>query len=266
MINIEERARLIEPILRKTMDQVIELRSSDDFEIITKQDGSPVTNADFWANNFLLEKLGKLFPGELMIGEENDRKEIPTGTKLIWFFDPIDGTKNYISMHNPFHILLGISIDGEPVMGICAYPLTGNMIVGGEQYPAEIWHRDGSIIPLSRASNYSSKSMMITLKGFSDVGRNQVYNHPLFEKAKPVLGHPSIMGPAFSYSEAYIDHRDIHWWDLCGPAAIMRSLGYEVGRYLDNSSQMNNGDLFTDRFFCFPPGTPKELKEFVIQK
>jgi len=263
MLEVEKRALLLEPILREAMAHVITLRHSSDFEVFIKEDGSPVTNADIWANAFLLEKISSIFPGELIIGEENEHKNYEPGTNLIWFFDPIDGTKNFISSKNPFHILIGISVEGEPVMGVCAYPLSGDIIVGGENYPAQKWHSNGSKSALGRANPYTPGSMMITLKGFDDIKRNQVYNHPSFQKAKPVWGHPSIMGPIFELSEAYIDHRSIHWWDLCGPAAIMRSLGYEVGRNLDGSCAMNDGSLYANRFFCFPPGTPIEIKHLV---
>ena len=265
MIHIEERARVLIPILRRVMNKVVELRSRDDFEIIIKEDGSPVTNADLWANAYLLDELRRLFPGEILIGEENDKKDLPINADIVWFFDPIDGTKNYISMKNPFHILIGICVQGEPVLGICAYPLSGDILIGGYDYPAVMWHADGSKTSLDQASYYSSGILKITLKGFDEIQRNAVYNHPKFEKAKPLWGHPGIMGPAFGFSDAYMDRRNIHWWDLCGPAAIMRSLGYEVGRTLDNTCQMNTGVLFTDRFFCFLPGTPADLKRFLLQ-
>jgi 3'(2'), 5'-bisphosphate nucleotidase len=263
MLEVVKRARLLEPMLRVVMAQVIKLRNSINFEIIIKEDGSPVTNADLWANEFILQEMSRIFPGELLIGEENEQKVVPRDLELVWFFDPIDGTKNFINRSNPFHILIGLCSYGEPILGLCAYPLSGDIIVGGQSYSAEVWHADGSKTSLNSASSYTSGSLKITLKGFDEVHRNLVYNHPSFQKAKPVLGHPSMMGPIFGFSDAYIDHRTIHYWDLCAPAAIMRSLGYQVGRNLDNTNKMNDGTLNTARFFCFPPGTPMDLKQFV---
>jgi len=68
------------------------------------------------------------------------------------------------------------------------------------------------------------------------------------------------MGLMFDISTGYMDRRTIHWWDLCGPAAIMKSLGYEVGKTLDNQCAMNDGSLNTSRFHCLLPDTPEEVR------
>jgi len=264
MTEAEQRARALEPTVRTAMQKVVELRKGPDFEIFTKDDESPVTSADFWANEFILGKMSELFPGERMIGEESDDKSYAPGTQLLWYVDPIDGTKNFISGHNPFHILIGLCIDGEPALGMCAYPTTGDIIVGGKGFPAQTWTRDGNVLPLKQAPNWSETLIHpITLKGFSEHSRKMLYSVDGLAKADPVFRHPSMMGLAFGISVGYMDHRTIHWWDLCGPSAIMRSLGYEVGKTLDNVCAMNDGSLNTGRFHCLPKGVPMGVKKLL---
>ncbi len=246
------------------MQKVVELRKDPSFVIYTKGDESPVTSADFWANEFILGKMTELFPGEHLIGEESNDKSYTPGTGILWYVDPIDGTKNFISGHNPFHILIGLCLDGEPVLGICAYPTTGDIIVGGSGFPAQVWNANGSVKPLPKAVDWSSEKVHpLTLKGFSEHARTQVYSSNGLRKAEPVYRHPSMMGLAFGISMGYMDHRMIHWWDLCGPAAIMRSLGYEVGKTIDNVCAMNDGSLNTNRFHCLLPGTPDDVRQLL---
>jgi 3'-phosphoadenosine 5'-phosphosulfate (PAPS) 3'-phosphatase len=248
------------------MQKVVELRSRSDFKIYTKGDESPVTSADFWANEFILDAMAKLFPGEHLIGEESEDKSYAPGIDTLWYIDPIDGTKNYISGNNPFHILIGLCVDGEPTIGICAYPTNGDIIVGGSNYQARIWRANGTETAMNKAQEWSTaKSHPITLKGFSEQARTRVYGKSGLRKADHVYRHPTMMGLVFGISSGYMDHRRIHWWDLCGPAAIMRSLGYEVGKTFDNTCSMNDGSLNTDRFHCLMPGTPTEVRELLYQ-
>ncbi len=264
MTETEQRARALEPIIRSTMQKVVDLRNGSEFEIFIKGDESPVTSADYWANEFILSEMEKLFPGERLIGEESDDKSYEPGIETLWYIDPIDGTKNYISGNNPFHILIGLCINGEPEMGICAYPTNGDILVGGHNYPARIWHANGSETQIESAVDWSIADLHpITLKGFSEKSRLKVYSTNGLRRADPVFRHPTMMGLAFGISTGYMDHRRIHWWDLCGPAAIMKSLGFEVGKTLDNICAMNDGSLNTDRFHCFPKGVPTSVKKLL---
>jgi 3'-phosphoadenosine 5'-phosphosulfate (PAPS) 3'-phosphatase len=266
MTEAEQRARALEPTIRAAMRRVVELRKDPTFTIFTKDDESPVTSADYWANDFILGEMALLFPGEHLIGEESQDKSYIPGTQLLWYVDPIDGTKNFISGNNPFHILIGLCLDGEPVLGICAYPTTGDIIVGGSGFAAQRWSDNGVITHMPRAIEWPSiGEHPLTLKGFSEIARKHVFGNNGLRKAEPVFRHPSMMGLAFGISMGYMDHRTIHWWDLCGPAAIMKSLGYEVGKTIDNICAMNDGSLNTSRFHCLLPGTPLPLKELLHQ-
>lgn len=264
MTEAEKRARALEPIVRSAMKKVVELRNEPAFEIFIKDDDSPVTSADYWANDFILGHMSSLFPGERMIGEESEDKSYPKGTDILWYIDPIDGTKNFISGKNPFHILIGLSLDGEPALGICAYPTTGDIIVGGTGFPAQTWHEGGAVTIAKPAARWNESAYHpVTLKGFSEQTRLEVYRYDGLSKAEPVFRHPSMMGLMFGISKGYMDRRTIHWWDLCGPASIMKSQGYEVGKTLDNRCQMNDGSLNTSRFHCLLPGTPDEIRELL---
>lgn len=264
MTEAEQRAKALEPTVRSAMKAVVELRNDPSFEIFTKHDESPVTSADYWANDFILSHMAKLFPGERLIGEESDDKSYTAGTDVLWYVDPIDGTKNFISGKNPFHILIGMCMGGEPAVGICAYPTTGDIIVGGIGFPAQTWHAGGAISEMRSAARWTEMAQHpVTLKGFSEAARHAVYGSNGLSKAEPVFRHPSMMGLMFGISTGYMDRRSIHWWDLCGPAAIMKSRGFEVGKTLDNKCAMNDGSLNTNRFHCLLPGTPEGVRRLL---
>jgi histidinol phosphatase-like enzyme (inositol monophosphatase family) len=66
---------------------------SADLAVERKGDGTPVTAADKAAERFLREELGRRFPDDAIIGEEEPSS---TGTSgCTWVIDPIDGTKSF---------------------------------------------------------------------------------------------------------------------------------------------------------------------------
>ncbi len=75
-------------------------------EIITKSDGSKVTNADKDLEVFLKNEIIKRFPGFFFLGEEYGqmRGKIP----FRFILDPIDGTTQYIQNEQGHSISLGL--------------------------------------------------------------------------------------------------------------------------------------------------------------
>jgi len=63
-----------------------------DLEVRTKQDRTPVTEADVGVERMIRARLAESFPDDAVLGEEGGR----TGdAPRVWVIDPIDGTKNF---------------------------------------------------------------------------------------------------------------------------------------------------------------------------
>jgi len=90
-------------------------------DIVVKEDGSPVSSADFESNAILTTALKKLFPGDLILSEEGPHELIPEKGR-IWLIDPLDGTRGFIEGQNDFCILLSLLVDGLPQEGIVYFP------------------------------------------------------------------------------------------------------------------------------------------------
>ena len=69
-----------------------------DVAIQTKSDNTPVTEADLFVSQFLIEKLTALFPDIPVLSEENCN--IPFEQRqtwqTYWLIDPLDGTQQFI--------------------------------------------------------------------------------------------------------------------------------------------------------------------------
>lgn len=261
----ESRFNLLKPYIVKAGEQIIRMRNAPDFNVEIKPDKSPVSNADIWANSYFSEIIQKNFPGEIIVGEESEDKSYPKGSELIWYIDPIDGTKNYVKGSDHFYILIGLSIDGIPSFGIYYKPVTGQFITGyGKNNVYLVDHSDNQT-PLS-ANQYIPENSAFIMKRVDQELKEALKNKFGIERHHYIKDKVEMLGPLFGESNGYITMRRTAFWDLCTPAAIMRAAGYEIANQSDQSPVLFNGGGYkSDYFFSLPPNTPNGVKKLLFQ-
>ena len=77
--------------------------------VLTKEDKSPLTEADLASNNIIIEKLRLLNDNIPILSEEslvewNERKNWNT----YWLIDPLDGTKEFINKNGEFTVNIAL--------------------------------------------------------------------------------------------------------------------------------------------------------------
>lgn len=87
----------------------------------TKADHSPVTLADREAEAAMRAMIEAAFPGDAIIGEEYGTK--PGSSGRAWVLDPVDGTRAFVSGRPIFGTLIGLMIEGWPMLGIIDQPI-----------------------------------------------------------------------------------------------------------------------------------------------
>jgi len=97
--------------------------------VVTKDDGSPVTEADAAAEAVIIAQLQPT--GLPVLGEESVAAGIiPVLGERYFVVDPLDGTKEFIKRNGEFTVNIGLVEDGSPVMGVVLAPATGEIFVG----------------------------------------------------------------------------------------------------------------------------------------
>jgi myo-inositol-1(or 4)-monophosphatase len=94
-----------------------------------KADDSPVTVADRLSEQFIRQRIEARFPGHAIVGEEFGIQE-SQGATFRWFIDPIDGTKAFVRGVPLYAVLLGLEIEGQPLVGAAYYPALDEMLSG----------------------------------------------------------------------------------------------------------------------------------------
>ncbi|HEV7682148.1 MAG TPA: 3'(2'),5'-bisphosphate nucleotidase CysQ [Pyrinomonadaceae bacterium] len=88
-------------------------------------DGEPVTQADKLANEIIVSRLQREFPGDGILAEESIDTAHRLDKSRVWMIDPLDGTTGFIEGNGDFAVQIGLSENGNCVLGVVYQPLTG---------------------------------------------------------------------------------------------------------------------------------------------
>jgi 3'(2'), 5'-bisphosphate nucleotidase len=98
------------------------------FDVESKQDTSPVTEADRAAELIILGALGVSASGVPVIAEEEVAAgRIPAHDDLFFLVDPLDGTKEFIRGGDDYTVNIGLISRGAPRLGVVYAPATGRL-------------------------------------------------------------------------------------------------------------------------------------------
>jgi 3'(2'), 5'-bisphosphate nucleotidase len=98
------------------------------FEVESKQDASPVTEAVRAAEMIILGVLARVAPGVPVIAEEEVAAgRIPAHDETYFLVDPLDGTKEFIRGGDDYTVNIGLIESGKPKLGVVFAPATGRL-------------------------------------------------------------------------------------------------------------------------------------------
>jgi histidinol-phosphatase len=89
----------------------------------TKDDATPVTEADVRAEELIRATLSRHFPGYGFYGEEGGQHAMQAAN--VWLVDPIDGTKSFVRETPFFSTQIALMREGELVLGVSSAPAYG---------------------------------------------------------------------------------------------------------------------------------------------
>jgi histidinol-phosphatase len=105
--------------------QVIRGLYQKNLAVRTKEDQSPVTEADVRAEEAIRAILSERFPTYGFYGEETGRHAV--GAESVWLVDPIDGTKSFVRECPFFSTQIALMRGGRLVLGVSSAPAYGEL-------------------------------------------------------------------------------------------------------------------------------------------
>ena len=95
-----------------------------------KSDGSLCTEADVAAQEALVGKLQKIYPGKIVseeISAAQNNHQLNSGDGGLWCIDPIDGTTNFVNGIPYFAVSVALMNRGRSVLGVVYDPIADEM-------------------------------------------------------------------------------------------------------------------------------------------
>ena len=133
-----------------------------------KPDASPVTIADREAERAIRAVLTKHFPDHGRLGEEEGLENAASG--LRWVFDPIDGTRAFITGRPTFGTLIALLEDEVPILGVIDQPITGERWVGVRGSATRFSGALGGTAGTRRGVELADAELSSTGPGYFDAG------------------------------------------------------------------------------------------------
>ena len=100
----------------------------EDFEVIKKSDGSPVSLADQKAEEHIVGALYDLIPDVPVIGEElyseGRMPAMDAACEYFWLVDALDGTREFVRGGEEFTVNIALIRNQSPVIGIVYAPVS----------------------------------------------------------------------------------------------------------------------------------------------
>jgi len=209
-------------------------------------DREPVTQADRLANEIIVARLRQEFPGDGILAEESIDTSHRLQKSRVWMIDPLDGTTGFIDGNGDFAVQIGLTENGECVLGVVYQPLTGVLyraIRGGgtwierpdfEPEQGHVSdHREISTMRLAASRSHPSPRMGQVLQAFGI--REKVLRGSVGIKVGLIVEQQCDL-------YVHLSPRTKQW-DTCAPEVILTEAGGRITDLFGRPLRYNHADV-----------------------
>ncbi len=227
-IDESQRKKLLDAALgyADSIREVIARTIKHGVDVDAKPDRSLVTNADLAAERAFRDQVERDFPDMGVIGEEF--KSSRPDARYQWIIDPVDGTADFARGVPTWGSIIGLHLDGQPLVGVIDHPDLGLRVHAAYGLGA---FRNGKRIQLketleSRGAlsgriGLPSRSSFIRCSEDGEIFDILARAHPDFRALRTCLAHTYA---ATGQLDAAVEW-DAHIWDLAATRIVVEEAG-----------------------------------------
>lgn len=208
---------------------------SQDFDVQTKDDDSPLTQADLTAHRILEDGLKKLTPELPVFSEEGVAPDFAERRRWAryWLIDPLDGTKEFVSRNGEFTVNVAL-IDGhQAVLGYVGVPAQ-NILFWGDVSSGQAWRRQGGTTTSIRTRRYQPHEPLVVVASRNHGGeRLEQYLDAIATRFGPVDRTP--IGSSLKLCILAEGKADLYprlgltsEWDIAAAHAVLAAAGGDL--------------------------------------
>jgi len=221
------------------------------FDVVRKEDRSPVTEADHVAEAIIAAGLRKATPDIPVIAEE----EVAGGriiepTAEYWLVDPLDGTREFAAGNDEFAVNVGLVRNRRPALGVVAIPAAGELFCGIVGRRA--WKRVGSTDTSVSARFPPDEGLTVLASRYH--GSSTRLDEFLRDKrvAKLINFGSSVKfcRLAEGIADLYPRFGRTMEWDTCAPQAVLEAAGGTVRTFDGDQLRYGKAGWENPHFVC----------------
>ena len=228
---------------------ILQIYQQDDVGIHTKQDQSPLTQADLASHDIITKALKQLTPDIPILSEEGHTLDGEVDT--FWCVDPLDGTKEFIKHNGEFTVNIALIEKYQPVLGVIHTPVLNEtfMAMKGEG-AKKIKDHQTHLLPKQQYKTKQKPIFAISRSHLNQATQDFIQQH----QAEIIAAGSSLKLTilAEGLADAYPRFGPTSLWDMAAGHAILKEMGGEIFEFTGNIlsyyvSKIINPDLLALR-------------------
>ncbi len=241
--------------------QIMQVYDGPDFDIRTKSDASPVTQADEAANRLIAEGLRAAFPDVPLITEEESESHA-LRAKTFLIVDPLDGTKEFIQRRGDFTVNIAYVANGVPIRGIVYAPAKARLFytnaagVSVEEMGPHRVQDIGQTRPISvKATPDNAALRVVASKSHRDVATDDYIAKYKVQDMTSAGSSLKLCLIATGEADLYPRLGRTMEWDTAAGDAVLRGAGGRMVRFDTHETLDYGKDNWENPFFIgYAPG------------
>jgi len=241
-------------------DIIMDIYNADDFEVKSKSDDSPVTEADEAADAHISAGLAAAFPDVLVVTEEQAASHAESAADFI-IVDPLDGTKEFIKRRGDFTVNIAYVENGKPTRGVVYAPAKNRLFyteADGKSVEEEgPFHATNSGLtkPISVKTPDNDALIVVASKSHRDQATDDYIN-------KYTVADMTGAGSSLKFCLVATGEADLYprlgrtmEWDTAAGDAVLRGAGGKMVRFDDHTTFTYGKPIYENPFFiAYAPG------------
>jgi 3'(2'), 5'-bisphosphate nucleotidase len=259
-VDFDTLTRVMRRLALEAGDKIMAVYEGPDFDVKSKSDASPVTEADEAADAIISAGLRSAFPELVLITEEQaDSHALTASTFLI--VDPLDGTKEFVQRRGDFTVNIAYVENGEPLRGVVYAPAKGRLFYtqpdGMSVEETGPFSKDiaGKVTRLSVAKPDNAALMVVASKSHRDAATDGYINRYSVKDMTSAGSSLKFCLIATGEADLYPRLGRTMEWDTAAGHAVLLGAGGQVVRFDDHKPLLYGKPGWDNPFFiAYAPG------------
>jgi 3'(2'), 5'-bisphosphate nucleotidase len=263
-MNFDRLVPVMRSLALEAGDRIMQVYNAPDFEVKSKSDASPVTEADEAADALISAGLRSAFPDVPLITEEQAASHALTATTFL-IVDPLDGTREFIQRRGDFTVNIAYVQHGVAVRGVVYAPAQGRMFytladgTAVEELGALDKDHPGPLSVLCVARPDNAALMVVASKSHRDAATDAYIGKYAVKDMRSAGSSMKFCLVATGEADLYPRLGRTMEWDTAAGDAVLRGAGGHVVRFDDHTTLAYGKPGWDNPFFiAYAPGV--ELK------